>query len=101
MPSSRGEKSFSHFLLSILITPLDVKSMAFRPLRVGTTQSNISTPRAIHSRIFQGVPTPIRYRGLYAGRSVQQASVISYKCPSGSPTHNPPMALPTAPLDAI
>src|SRR5258706_57978 len=91
-----GEKSFSHFLLSILITPFEVNSMAFRPFRVGITQSNISTPLPIHSRIFQGVPTPMRYRGFCTGRSVQQASQISYNCCSGSPTLNPPMALPTA-----
>src|SRR5882672_4098489 len=99
MPSSIAEKSFSHFLLSILITPFEVKSMAFRPLRVGITQSNISTPRAMHSRIFQGVPTPMRYLGLSTGRSVQQASQMSYSCASGSPTLSPPMALPTAPFE--
>ena len=32
----------------------------WRALRVGNTQSNISTPKAIHSKILAGVPTPIR-----------------------------------------
>ena len=31
-----------------------------RPLRVGMTQSNISIPRAMPSRMLAGVPTPIR-----------------------------------------
>src|SRR5665213_787465 len=93
---SIGEKSFSHFLLSILITPFEVNSMPFLPFLVGITQSNISTPRAMHSRRFQGVPTPIRYRGFSAGRFSQQSAVISYSCSSGSPTLNPPMAFPKA-----
>src|SRR4030095_3449129 len=96
MPSSIGEKSFSHFLLSILITPFEVKNIALRPLRVGITQSNISTPNEIHSKIFQGVPTPIRYRGFAAGKLSQHSSVNSYIISSGSPTLKPPIALPTA-----
>ena len=48
--------------------------MAFRPLRVGITQSNRSTPRRIASRMSRGVPTPIRYRGRSAGRTGQVAS---------------------------
>ncbi len=31
-----------------------------RPLRVGITQSNISIPKAMFSRMFHGVPTPIK-----------------------------------------
>src|SRR6185312_1913056 len=91
-----GERSFSHFLLSILIIPLLVKSMALRPLRVGITQSNISTPREIHSRIFHGVPTPIKYLGLFCGRSSQQSWQISYILSVRSPTLNPPIAFPVA-----
>src|ERR1051326_5790207 len=58
--NKKWEKDFSHFLLSILITPLLVKSIAFLPLRVGITQSNMSMPSEMHSRIFHGVPTPIK-----------------------------------------
>ena len=75
--------------------------MALRPLRVGITQSNISTPNAIHSKIFQGVPTPIRYLGFCDGKISQHNSVKSYMVSMGSPTLNPPMALPVAFLDAI
>src|SRR5215467_14581211 len=101
MPSSIGEKSFSHFLLSILITPLEVNNIALRPLRVGITQSNMSTPRLIHSKIFHGVPTPMRYRGLSAGRFSQQSAVIAYVVSSDSPTLRPPMAFPSAALDEM
>ena len=55
-----GEKSASHFLLRMLMTPSAVNSWPLRPLRVGITQSNMSTPRSIPSRMFTGVPTPIR-----------------------------------------
>src|SRR4030095_2956955 len=96
MPSSIGEKSFSHFLLSILITPCEVNNMALRPFLVGITQSNMSTPNEIHSKIFHGVPTPIKYLGFSTGRLSQHSSVNSYIISSGSPTLNPPMALPTA-----
>src|SRR5690606_32003831 len=92
-------KSNSHFLLSMFITPLLVNSIALRPLRVGITQSNMSTPIEMHSRIFQGVPTPMRYRGFSAGRFSQHHAQISYITSSGSPTLNPPMALPVKFLD--
>ena len=49
-----------HFLLRILMVPKRVKSCPLRPLRVGMIQSNISTPRSMASRMFIGVPTPIR-----------------------------------------
>src|ERR1035437_3492835 len=96
-----GEKSFSHFLLSILITPLLVNNIALRPLRVGITQSNMSTPKAIHSKIFQGVPTPIKYLGLFVGRLSQHSSLISYIFSVGSPTLNPPIAFPVAAFEEI
>ena len=55
-----GEKSSRHFWLRMLMMPSEVKSIPLRPLRVGITQSNMSTPRSIASRMFTGVPTPIR-----------------------------------------
>ena len=57
---SSSEKSFSHLALRIFIIPFQVKSIPLRPLRVGITQSNMSTPRAMPSRMLAGVPTPIR-----------------------------------------
>src|SRR5450631_824965 len=95
------EKSCSHFLLSILMTPPEVNNMPLRPFLVGITQSNMSMPRLMHSNKFQGVPTPIRYRGFSGGRFSQQSAVIEYNSSSGSPTLSPPMALPTAFLEAI
>src|ERR1700722_6439859 len=96
-----GEKSFSHFLLSIFITPREVNNIPFLPLRVGITQSNISIPRPIHSNKLQGVPTPMRYRGFSAGRYSQQSAVIAYNSSSGSPTLSPPIAFPGAFFEAI
>src|SRR5450432_149401 len=96
-----GEKSNSHFLLSILITPLDVNNIPFLPFLVGITQSNISIPRLMHSNKFQGVPTPIRYLGLSAGRFSQHKPVMAYNTSSGSPTLSPPMAFPGAFLAEI
>src|SRR4029079_9296883 len=83
----------------MLITPLVVNNMAFLPFRVGITQSNMSTPREMHSRIFQGVPTPIRYLGFSDGRLSQQRPHISYISNSGSPTLKPPIAFPLAFFD--
>ena len=52
----------------MLSDPSLVKSWPFRALRVGSTQSNMSMPRATHSTRSSGVPTPIRYRGLIVGQ---------------------------------
>ena len=61
---------------------------------MGITQSNISTPRAMFSRIFDGVPTPIKYLGFSRGKIEQTSLHISYMSSCGSPTDNPPMAFP-------
>src|SRR3972149_4283060 len=47
--------------------PSEVKTHPLRALRVGMTQSNMSTPCATPSTRSSGVPTPIRYRGLAPG----------------------------------
>ena len=47
----------SRFLM--WIGPSSVKAMPWRAIRVGITQSNMSTPRAIISRICGGVPRPM------------------------------------------
>src|SRR5476651_2024765 len=96
-----GEKSEANFLLRILITPCVVNNIPLRPLRVGITQSNISMPRSMPSNKFHGVPTPIKYLGLEAGKISQHISVKSYIISSGSPTLNPPIALPVAFFDAM
>ncbi len=44
-----------------------VNAWALRPFRVGSTQSNMSTPCRTDSKMSRGIPTPIRYRGRSAG----------------------------------
>src|SRR5688572_26918456 len=85
----------------MLMIPFLVNNIPLRAFLVGMTQSNMSIPRAMHSRIFAGVPTPIRYLGLSAGRILQTCSVISYIIAGGSPTDNPPMAFPSQFCEAI
>src|SRR5690606_40891759 len=85
----------------MLMVPCAVNNMPFLALRVGITQSNISTPKAMFSKILIGVPTPIKYRGLSSGKIPHTTSVIAYISSAGSPTERPPMALPSAPALAI
>ena len=92
--SSTGEKSASHFLFLILIVPLAVNNIPLRALRVGITQSNISIPNAMFSRMLIGVPTPIKYLGLSSGKISHTTSVMAYISSAGSPTDKPPMAFP-------
>ena len=47
-------------------------------MRVGNTQSNISTPRITPSTRQSGLPTPIRYRGFSLGMTGSNTSSISY-----------------------
>ena len=44
----------------MLMIPSFVKSIPFLPLRVGITQSNMSMPSAMLSKILSGIPTPMR-----------------------------------------
>ena len=69
-----------------------VKSCPLRALRVGSTQSNRSMPRATDSTRSSGMPTPIRYRGRSAGSSAAVISATSYMTGVGSPTLSPPIA---------
>ncbi len=69
-----GRKIILPFFIINIQNSIVVNNMAFRPFLVGITQSNISTPIAIHSRIFQGVPTPIRYLGFSFGKLSQHSS---------------------------
>ena len=77
-------------------------SLTFQPY-VGTNSEDIPGTNGAgqHSRIFPGVPTPIRYLGFSLGRISQTSSVISYMTSWGSPTDNPPMALPSLSCEEI
>ena len=52
---SRAKRAF--FRLS---RPVEVSAVPVRPIRVGRTQSNMSTPRSITSRIPSGSPMPMK-----------------------------------------
>src|SRR5690606_40422852 len=95
--SSTGEKSASHFLFLIFIVPKAVNNMPFLAFLVGITQSNISTPNAIFSKILVGVPTPIKYMGLSTGKTLQTTSVMAYIFSAGSQTDKPQKELLTVP----
>lgn len=58
----RSSGLLSSRYLAFLITtfPVEVNMVPFRALRVGITQSNISTPRYTPSTRSSGVPTPMR-----------------------------------------
>ena len=87
-----GRGSVAYFSLRMFTVPSQVKSLPWRPLREGITQSKKSTPRATPSMMLLGVPTPMRYRGLSLGMWGSTASMISYITSAGSPTASPPMA---------
>ena len=56
---------FSYFWLNRFNFPSLVYTCPWRPFLLGYTQSKKSIPRATPSRILAGVPTPIRYVGLF------------------------------------
>ena len=66
-----------------------MKTDALRAFRVGITQSNRSMPQATALSKSIGRPTPIRYRGLFAGSMAAVGPSESIAC-SVSPTLNPP-----------
>ena len=54
--------------------------MALRPFRVGITQSNISTPRAMDSTMLTGVPTLLRdLAALAYVLLVERSSLTAYR----------------------
>ena len=59
------------------MVPFSVNNKPCLAFLEGITQSNISTPKAIHSSKFDGVPTPIRYLGLDLGKTSVTSAVIS------------------------
>ena len=52
----------------------------------------MSTPKAMFSRMFTGVPTPIMYRGASSGKIAHTSSHMAYMSSWGSPTLKPPIA---------
>jgi hypothetical protein len=89
---SRGSLSNSNFLLVIFILPVCVKATQCLPRRVGSTQSNISIHLSIASIRSSGVPTHIRYLGLFSGSFVFKTSNILYISFLLSPTDKPQIA---------
>src|SRR5207253_202214 len=73
------------------------RAVPLRARRVGTTQSNMSTPSAIAASISASVPSPMKYRGTSPGISDTLAAVISSITSTGSPSDSPPMATPSNP----
>ena len=65
--SNRGELSFLNFEFLIFILPFQVKARPVLPDLVGKTQSNISIPLITAPKMSEGVPTPIKYLGLFLG----------------------------------
>src|SRR5438552_12732133 len=57
---SSGRGSVRYSVRLMFRRPSRVKAAPFRPIRVGATQSNRSTPRRIASIKSSGNPTPIR-----------------------------------------
>ena len=57
--------AFARFIL-----PVRVKAAWWRARRVGSTQSNISTPRQMPLIRSSGDPTPIKYQGLICGENL-------------------------------
>jgi hypothetical protein len=60
-------KSVAKHLFLTLIYPKVVNAVPNLAVLVGNTQSNISTPKAIHNIRSTGYPTPIKYLGLLLG----------------------------------
>src|SRR5690606_4356933 len=85
----------------MLMIPFLVNSIPLRAFRVGITQSNMSIPKAIFSKILMGVPTPIKYRGFSFGNIADTTSVMAYISSAGSPTDRPPIAFPSRSNEAI
>ena len=79
----------------MFITPVLVISCPFLAFLVGKTQSNISTPKKTASTISSGFPTPIRYLGLSSGRIFDKCFRTFVFSSLGSPTLNPPIAMPS------
>jgi hypothetical protein len=62
-----------------------VSGVSYRAVRVGYTQSYMSTPRAVHTTRSSGYPTPMRYRGLSAGSAAVHLDTTGQKSFFSSP----------------
>jgi hypothetical protein len=78
----------------ILRNPLLVKAVPNLAVLVEKTQSNISIPRQTHTTRSSGYPTPIRYLGLFSGKSLAEFETVSQKLVFYSPPAKPPIATP-------
>lgn len=83
------------------IGPRLVSAVPNLAVRVGKTQSNISTPRAEQITKSSGYPTPIQYRGLSFGSKSVQSDTTRQNSSLDSPPLNPPIAYPLASLFII
>jgi hypothetical protein len=101
-PSSIGRGSFVNRLFRSRICPRPsgsasddrTNAFAFRPFRVGSTQSNMSTPAHTAATMSCSYPTPIRYRGLPSGISGAVCRTTRAMSSACSPTATPPIAYP-------
>src|SRR6266550_736296 len=91
-PSSRGRSSRAKRALRRLRRPSLVRALPVRAVRVGRTQSNMSTPRVTTSITPSGSPIPMKYRGLSGGRNDAASEAASNIGPRASPTLRPPIA---------
>src|SRR4029079_9564858 len=94
-PSSSGRSSRAKRALRRLRRPSLVRALPVRAVRVGRTQSNMSTPRAITSSTPSGSPIPMKYRGCVVGRAGAAHSTQSSISRLDSPTARPPSANPS------
>src|SRR4029079_5341863 len=75
--SSSGRSSRAKRALRRLSRPSLVRALPVRAVRVGSTQSNMSTPRAITSSTPSGSPIPMKKRGFSSARSAASSVVAS------------------------
>jgi hypothetical protein len=77
--ASTGPKSVLQRLLRNFNVPSGTNAVPNRAVRVGYTQSYMSTPKAEQTTKSKGYPTPIKYLGLLAGKRWQACSTTRQK----------------------
>mmetsp|Transcript_35980 Transcript_35980/g.101294 ORF Transcript_35980/g.101294 Transcript_35980/m.101294 type:complete len:241 (+) Transcript_35980:299-1021(+) len=82
------------FLFFSRICPSGTRAVPNRAVRVGNTESYMSAPRAEQMTTSSGWPTPMTYRGLWAGRRAVHCATTLQKSSLDSPPARPPMAYP-------
>ena len=75
--------------------PSGVSALPLRARRVGTTQSNMSTPSAIAASSSDVRAEPHEVAGAVGGEFGDARAVIASIISSGSPTESPPIATPS------